>query len=205
MPPRRTDPVPAILAAALDLAGSGDWRSVRLVDIAERAGVPLPSVAERFTGRDAVLAAWFAGIDHAVLEGFDAGLMVESPRNRLFDVMMRRYDAMASRKNELAAIRRAVRHDPATMLALRGAMLASMARMVEAAGLASSGLAGAVRVRGLLAIHLAVLPTFLADEGEGLPRTMAALDRRLGQAERLVERLGNRGRTRPSSGNGAVQ
>ena len=59
--------------------------------------------------------------------------------------------------------------------------------MLEGAGIDSSGLAGAVRVRGLALIWLATFRVWLDDDEAGLAKTMAELDRRLRQAERVIE------------------
>ena len=57
---------------------------------------------------------------------------------------------------------------------------------LEAAGINSGGLRGTVRAKGLLAVYAAVIPVWLRDDSPDMARTMAALDRRLAQAERLA-------------------
>jgi hypothetical protein len=64
-----------------------------------------------------------------------------------------------------------------------------MGRMLEAARLSSAGLAGQVRLRGLLAVHLAVLRHFLDDDSPDLAATMKALDSRLKGIERWAQTL----------------
>ncbi len=58
-----------------------------------------------------------------------------------------------------------------------------MAWMLEAAGLSSAGIRGRFRVRALAVLYLCVLRVFVRDDSEDLAKTMAALDRRLRQAE----------------------
>ena len=50
----------AIVAAAVALAGGQGWAQLRLHAIAERSGLPLPLVGERFRDVDAIANAWFA-------------------------------------------------------------------------------------------------------------------------------------------------
>ncbi len=69
-------------------------------------------------------------------------------------------------------------------IAVAPAVRRSMAAMLEAASVASDGLAGALRQNGLLAIHYAVSRVFDGDETGDLSKTMAALDNRLKTAER---------------------
>ena len=67
--------------------------------------------------------------------------------------------------------------------------------MLEAAGIPSDGIAGALRVKGLAVIYLMVFKVWLTDDSADLSRTMAALDARLRQAEQFSNSLpGRRGR-----------
>jgi len=111
----------------------------------------------------------------------------ETARDRLFDAMMRRYDALRPHRDALRAIRRAGTRDPMLALALGPALRRSMASTLEAAGLASDGLPGALRQNGLLAIHYAVSRAFDKDDTADLSKTMAALDSRLKTAERWTQ------------------
>ena len=88
--------------------------------------------------------------------------------------------------------------DPFAALALTPSALQSLAWMLEAAGIDSSGLRGAVRVRGLALIWAAAFRVWLDDEDGGLAPTMAELDRRLRQAESLIEKV--RGQRKDSAG-----
>jgi len=108
----------------------------------------------------------------------------ETARDRLFDTMMRRYDSLRPHKAALGAIRSAAARDPLLMLALGPALRRSMAAMLEAAGVPSEGLSGALRQNGLLAIHYAVSRVLDGDETGDLSKTMAALDGRLKTAEK---------------------
>lgn len=63
-----------------------------------------------------------------------------------------------------------------------------MATMLEAAGLSASGCRGMLRVKGLSAIYLSSLKVWLKDESQDMAKTMAALDKKLNQADGLVRR-----------------
>jgi hypothetical protein len=75
-----------------------------------------------------------------------------------------------------------------------------MALMLEAAGVSSSGIAGALRTKGLGAIYLATMRDWFRDDSTDKARTMAALDARLRRAESWARRLDRR--ARPSAGPG---
>ena len=172
-----------ILDATLALAEREGWRKASLAAIAAEAGMPLHALYAEFRSRAAILAGLMARTDKAVLAEAPAADAEESPRDRLFEVLMRRFDAMKPHRSGLRAIARDLGSDPPAALCSAPAFLRSMAWMLEAAGLSSAGLRGRVRVRALAILYLCVLRVFVRDETEDLSKTMAALDRRLRQAE----------------------
>jgi hypothetical protein len=62
--------------------------------------------------------------------------------------------------------------------------------MLEAAGVSTAGLRGALRVRGLMAVWLWALRAWERDESADLSGTMAALDTALRRAETAAAWLG---------------
>ena len=61
--------------------------------------------------------------------------------------------------------------------------------MLESAGISASGIKGALRLQGLIAIHLAGLRAWLRDDSADLVKTMAEIDKRLNQAVKLTEMM----------------
>ncbi|MBX9634593.1 MAG: TetR/AcrR family transcriptional regulator [Magnetospirillum sp.] len=170
-----------IINAALALAAERGWRNLALAHIAERAQVPLAELAEHFPSKTAILNAYAHRIDQRMLEGgSDAS---ESPRDRLFEVIMGRFDAMAADRDALKLILRQSSDDPWALLCGGRRFLKSMALTLETAGISSSGLRGIACTQGLSAIYLYALRTFLADDSADHARTMAHLDKALRRAE----------------------
>ncbi|MSP68184.1 MAG: TetR family transcriptional regulator [Alphaproteobacteria bacterium] len=182
---RKADVSTRVIQAAMARAAAGGWHGLGLAAIATAARVPLAEVYEHFPSKTAILAAIMGRADAAVLaEGTAPG--EEPARDRLFDVMMRRFDALGPYRKGLAAVARDLPRDPLTVLCLKPRLLRSMAWMLEVAGIGTGGIAGCLRVGGLAAIHADVMRTWLKDDSEDKAETMAALDRRLRQAERLI-------------------
>ncbi|WP_207779209.1 TetR family transcriptional regulator [Zavarzinia aquatilis] len=177
--------------AALALAAEGPWDRVSLALIARRAGVELAALYPRYGSRQAVLEAFMAMIDRAVLAGDDVSLAAEPLRDRLFDVLMRRFEALAPYRPGLASILTAERRAPLTALARLPGLARSMAWMARAAHLGDGDPDGPGWLcrGGVAAMFLSVVPVFLADDSADLSRTMVALDRRTKQAEALLRRL----------------
>ncbi len=176
----------AVVTAVFDQAGLRGWRAVSLVEAARDAGLNLGRVRARFPGRGAVLLRFGVIADQAALAG--GGLEAE-PRERLFDMLMLRFDALQRHRAGVLALLSALRTDPATALLLYGATLRSMKWLLDGAGVPAAGVVGGLRVHGLLAVWLYALRAWEADESADLSGTMAAVDRGLDraiQAERML-------------------
>lgn len=182
------NPADRALEAFLALVAEKGFAGVALRDVAEAARIGFSELYGVFPDKVALVAAFMARIDKEVLAGTPTGSdPEETARDRLFDVMMRRYDALRPHRAALRAIRRAGTSDPLLALAMGPSLRRSMAAMLEAASVSSEGLSGALRQNGLLAIHYAVSRVFDRDESEDLSKTMAALDNRLKMAERWTQ------------------
>jgi AcrR family transcriptional regulator len=189
-----------VLDAFIGLISEKSFAEVTLRDVASAADLGLADLYRLYPDKVALAAAFMARIDAAVLAGTPRQAdPEETARDRLFDVMMRRYDALTPYRAAFGAIRRAGTRDPLLALALAPALRRSMAAMLEAAALPSDGLRGAVRQNGLLAIHYAVARVFDRDDTVDLSKTMAALDSRLKTAERWSQLFEKYTVSRPSS------
>jgi AcrR family transcriptional regulator len=186
--PVPTDVRTRIIDALLALAGERRWEEISLTDVAARADVTLGDFRDHFPSKGAVLAAFSRNIDRKVLDGTTQDLAAESARDRLFDVLMRRIDAMAPYRDGIKGISEWARRDPVSALALNGMVLNSMRFMLEAAGLDSEGPAGNLKLQGLVIAWTRVLNTWFDDE-PSLDKTMATLDRELTRGQTLVARL----------------
>lgn len=186
----------AIIDAALALAAEKGWRGLALADIAERAEIKLPELVAHFPDRTAILDAYLERVDQHMMAGeIDRA---EPARDRLFDVVMRRFDAMAADRKALGVIARQSADDPRALLCGGRRALRSMALILETAGISASGLRGLAKIQGMTAIYLYAFKTFLDDDSADLARTMAALDKGLRRANDCTNFIFRRSTTPPS-------
>jgi AcrR family transcriptional regulator len=181
-----------IIDAALACIARQGWRRLSLADIAAEAGLPILRVYRLFSSKPAILCGFFRRIDATVLAAPVEGEPDERPRDRVFDLLMRRFDALQPHRAALDALARELPTDPLAALAAGAGLLRSMRWMLEAAGISGEGLGGAVAVKLTAATYLATLRVWRRDESPDLAPTMAALDRRL----RGIERWYRTGRRR---------
>jgi hypothetical protein len=118
-------------------------------------------------------------------------------RECLFELLMRRYDALQPHRAGVKSLMRALPTDPAHALLLHAATQRSMRWMLQAAGVTAAGLRGEFQAKGLTAIWYWGLRTWERDETEDLTATMATVDSALARAGRVASWLHGR-RPEPS-------
>jgi AcrR family transcriptional regulator len=175
-----------IIAAFLALLAEKPIEQIGLAEIAKEAGVSLTQLRGEFGSPLAILAAHIKTIDRAVLAQDLSDVADEPPRERLFDVLMRRLEAMAPHRDAVRSLLRSARRNPPLALALNRLSVRSQQWMLTAAAINASGPRGMVRAQGLALLFSSVLRAWIRDEDPGLARTMAALDRALARGQRFA-------------------
>jgi AcrR family transcriptional regulator len=183
-----TDKRQAIVDALMDLAARRPWREIEINDVAQAAHVSLAEFRDLFPSKGAVLGALSRRIDRQVLEGTTEDLAGEPARERVFDVMMRRFDALEPYKEALRRIFRDLQYDPLSLAALNQVSLNSMRFMLAAAGIGTEGPLGGLKLQGAVLVYSNTMRTWFEDDDPTLARTMARLDRELKRGERVMER-----------------
>jgi ubiquinone biosynthesis protein COQ9 len=172
--------------AAFDLAEKRGWRDVTLVDIAQAAGVSLSDLRREFTSKNDIIRAFQQEVDAEVLARTKAAREAQSPRDRLFDIVMTRFELMAPYKPALKRIAGYLSCRPGEAATVLCSSLASQYWMLAGAGAKLDGPGGALRVAGLTAVYGKVFQVWLDDPSPSLDKTMAALDKRLTKGERSL-------------------
>lgn len=175
-----------IVEAAFARIATDGWRRLSLAAVADEAQLPILRVYRSFTSKRAILRAFFRRLDEAALADPPAPEQGERPRDRLFDLLMRRLDAARPFKPALSVLRRELPGDPPTALLTGALMLRSMRWMLEAADIRTGGWRGAAVVKLTAAAYLAVLRVWERDDSADLGTTMATLDARLRRIERWL-------------------
>ena len=186
--PASRDAREKIVDALMALAAERRFEEIAIRDICAAAKISLADFRDAFPSKGAVLAGFAKRIDRAALSAGGADLDAEK-RDRLFDALMRRLDAMAPYREALREIDAWLRRDPLAALAINPSMINSMRFMLEAAGIDSEGLSGAITLQGLAFAWARVVAVWLDDSEPDLSKTMAELDRELTRGERAVAGL----------------
>lgn len=172
--------------AALDLAVQRSWGDVTLGDIAQAAGLDLADLRREFSCKSDIVRAFQKEVDAAVLAKAKPAGENQSPRDRLFDILMTRFEVMHPYKPALKRISAYLCCRPGESAALLCSSLASQYWMLAGSGAKLDGPGGALRVAGLASVYGKVFQIWLDDPSPSLDKTMAALDQRLARGERML-------------------
>jgi len=179
-----------IIDAALALAGEQGWGRTSLYDIAQKAGVSLAELFDQAEDKTDILCAYGRRIDRRVIEAMGPPDPDLSPRERLFDIFMERFDVLNEDRAAVTAILTSFRPDPKQAVISLPHLCRSMSWMAEIAGLECECVRGAVKVSALTGLYLKTLRVWLRDDSQDMAQVMAALDRDLERLDRLAGMAG---------------
>jgi AcrR family transcriptional regulator len=178
------DGLEAILAAAMAEAAAVGWGGVSFEAIAHRAKLSLGEVLRHVPTRAYILARFADHVDRVALGGATHVDHDQSVKDRLFDLLMKRFDALQTHRDGVKALITGVLRDPGESAMLLGRLARSMESTLSAAGLSPHRLPGMLQVLGLKAVYLSTLSVWRNDDSADMAKTMAALDRALSVADR---------------------
>lgn len=173
--------------AALRLMALQGWRDTSLLDIAAEAEISLAELRAEFDGKSAILMGISQRFDLEVLTDLDPELTDEPARDRIFDVVMRRIDAMTPHKEAMRNLLHDLSRDPAALACfMAGPTRRSIRWMLEAAHIDSWGPLQPLQEKGLGLLYLGTIRIWLKDDEPELSKTMAGLDKGLNRIEGVL-------------------
>lgn len=179
-----------IIEQALILAAQEPWETVAPLEIAQACGVTYGELCAVFPHKADIVRAITTDLDRQTEE---AGLVWDSDtplRDRLFDVIMERFDLATPHRAAHISFLKAfgwVKNEICTDISqVRGSMKA----MAALAGFDVGGRLGELRLAGLCAVYGWVMLTWMNDNTPDLSKTMAVLDQALGRAQKLANYAG---------------
>jgi AcrR family transcriptional regulator len=175
-----------IIKATFDLAATQGWHLTSFSNIADYAEISIEELYQHFPTKSAILAEFSRALNQAVLKAEPLDLS-ESAHDRLFNVMMHRFDALNHYRSGIAALTRDLPSNLGMLLTGTPQLSQSMQWMLEAAHIPTFGMLGLIRIHVLCIIYLLVMRVWLNDSSPDLSKTMKALDQNLAQAERFAK------------------
>jgi ubiquinone biosynthesis protein COQ9 len=179
---------------AMELSAEIGWAHVSLAELAEKLGLSMAELYDHVDDKTDVLVLLGRLIDRKVLENVEVPeggeLSSTTARDRLFDVMMDRYDALNDYRAGLITVLESFSFDPKQAVISCPHLCRSMSWMLEAASIETGGVRGAIKVAGLSGLYLKVLKVWREDDSPDMGKVMAALDKDLERVEQAANTFG---------------
>jgi hypothetical protein len=172
--------------AALAVAGAKPWREATLMELAIAANRPVSDFYSASLGEavDCVEEAF----DRAIAEELERLDPTQSVRDRLFELIMRRFEAMEPHRPAVIAMEAGQDRDPIALAAAHQRHVRAARWVLALAGLEADGMSGQARAQGLGVIIGQARGAWRSDDAGDFAKTMASLDKNLRRAEEMFGR-----------------
>jgi hypothetical protein len=172
--------------AALLIAGGTPWREVTLIRLADVAARPVSDFygASLWEAVDCVEEAF----DRAIADNLDELDPKQSVRDRLFELIMRRFEAMEPHRAAVLSMEQGLDRDPTLMASAHQRHVRCARWVLALAGLEADGMTGQARAQGLGVIIGQARAAWRGDDAGDFAKTMASLDKNLRRAEEMFGR-----------------
>ena len=190
-PRRPKESRPDLLEAAFTQIADVGWAGWSPKALGAMTGHDLAEIYDAFPVPAALARKLGERLDRAMLAIPPDELEGLSHRERLFELFMRRFDAMTPFKPGLRRLTREARGEPELLLASLWNLDRMALWLIELAELPYRGLEARLARRALMLAYARLFSVWLQDDTPDLATTMAELDKRLDQLERAAN-LGDR-------------
>jgi hypothetical protein len=164
-----------LVDAAMTVAAGTGWARLDVASVARAADLRLSDIPPHVLTALDLLEHYSHRIDAAMARAAGELTPNEPARDRLFETMMARFDAMTGERQALEQAAREARRDPFIGAQMSRLLTRTASRTLEAAGFSSTGVRGAARTAAVLRLHVRTAKVWFGD-GDDQARTMARLD-----------------------------
>lgn len=178
-----------LLLAAFERIAQDGEASLDLAALARDLNRPLGEVVAALGGPGGLIAALARHLDAAMLAIDPGDLAAMSVRERLFELIMRRFETLQPFRAGVKRLMRDRRGDPQAPLVAMCGLDRVTGRLIDAAAIRARGPWRRLVQFALAAVYARAFRAWLDDESADLAATMAELDKRLEQAERAARWL----------------
>jgi hypothetical protein len=174
--------------AALTIAAENPWQGVTLSDLCAASETSLSACAQASVTKADVTAQLDLMVERTMLAAQTHVDRTMTVKDRLFDVLMSRYDGIEDNRGAWVSILQGEAGDGLAALARSARRARCAAWALEASGVSASDLGGAGRAIGLTRI-LRKIDAVWVNDGPDLAKTMAQLDQALRTGEAWIGRV----------------
>jgi AcrR family transcriptional regulator len=169
----------ALLQAILDLIRMYGWKDLNLKDIVRHLEISPAELHYFFPTKLGILKAFFHHVDQQTLAQLEQFELDEPPRNRLFSIIMTRFDVLNDYKPFISELTYQGWKDVALVSQTLPQSLNILTWLLETADIDTTELLGKIRLKIFAVFYGATVLAWLKDDTPDMAPTMAYLDKGL--------------------------
>jgi AcrR family transcriptional regulator len=158
-------------------------------DIADEAQVSRDKSQNLYRNKEAIISDVMKRANNAALADSLEFQENDSIKDKLFSLMMARFDYLAPYRKGIARIIKSSNRSPLQALARLPQVMKTMNLMLQTAGVRTNSPSGIIKINGLTLISANAMWVWLHDETVDLTPTMVALDKGLSRADTLIGKV----------------
>ena len=179
--------IKTLITLAMTLITKRGWCNLTLQELATEASVPLSEIYHVFPEKRSILTAFSRHIDQAVLAQNMIDDLCDPPRDRLFEILMRRFEILQPYREGIQIIAREWHRDLVPMIMMTPQLIRSMRWMLRLAAIDVETSKGSFLAVAVSALYVRTLRVWLTDQSTDMSRTMAVIDRNLKRLEQWTK------------------
>jgi len=173
-----------LIQTSLDLAADSGWSNISMDDIIIAADVDMAAAKALFDDKDMLLAAYARDLDLRLEAAFSKA-NDDCTRDRLFDIVMERFDMLNDNRAGVISILNSLTLDPGYAAQSLPLLCRSTSAMLALAGYQVEGWKSYFKISAFTGLYFKILRDWIKDDSADMAPTMASLDRALGLFEKL--------------------
>lgn len=181
--------IEAFLKASMNMAAENGWSSVTPAGVAQRMGLDQNDIPSHIQTSHDILLAFEKHISAQVRENTGDFFADETIKDRLFDILMERFEIMTPYKIGLKSVFKGLIFNPKEAFLSKRPFRAMIKDMFEIAGGEITCPKGELKLIGLSLVYLKTAHVWFDDETEDMSLTMAELDKNLTLGEQFANTL----------------
>jgi len=175
--------------AALALAAKKPWQNVTLDQIVSSAKLPPKEIKKKYKNAEELLPVIVKLIDTETAARVRIRDRKAPTHDRLFEVMMARFDSLQSHRKGIVSIMKAAKTNPSIIAIIFRSLMTSMQHMLRLAHMERKGTRGNLQQIGLFSIYHMALWRWKNDPTPDLARTMPIIDRTIRLGSKIMHHL----------------
>jgi len=177
-----------IAKQTLNLLKTNEWDSISIDRICKKLKLSKKKISSQIKNKNDLIKNINKYFDDFMI--VNTKLIEKStPRDMIFEIFMLRFDLLNRYRSSIIKIFKVFKKNPKYFIIFLPSLISSIEMMAKLSNIQTKGLAGIIKLKGLIVIFFSTFLAWIKDDSHSLDKTMTVLDKYLTQAENILKLL----------------